>query len=163
MYPTTSMLRSSSVAGAPTCRQKHTVSLVQQNMFLSSSQKSQRSVQHVNNEPRRSPITAATQTEDAGPGKLISKVEIPAFIPRPDLSDQLLRWALIEIQEGGVANVGCPCKVTPHTHDGQLWGFTVSFMKDGESATDVRVAFDEEVTLKHEWVGRGAGLLPSEL
>lgn len=43
-----------------------------------------------------------------------------------------------------------------------LWGFTISFLKDGESATDVRVAFDDEVTLKHEWVGRGAGLLPSE-
>ena len=27
---------------------------------------------------------------------------------------------------------------------------------------DVRVAFDDEMTLKHEWVGRGAGLLPSE-
>jgi hypothetical protein len=43
-----------------------------------------------------------------------------------------------------------------------LWGFTISFLKDGESSTDVRVAFDEEMTLKHEWVGRGAGLLPSE-
>jgi len=44
-------------------------------------------------------------------GKLISKVEIPAFIPRTDLIDQMLRWAFIEIQEGGVGNVGCPCKV----------------------------------------------------
>lgn len=46
-------------------------------------------------------------------GKLISKVEIPAFIPRSDLMDQLTRWALIEVQEDGVANIGCPCKVTP--------------------------------------------------
>jgi hypothetical protein len=53
----------------------------------------------------------ASAQADAGPGKLISKVEVPAFIPRPDISDQLLRWALIELQEGGVANVGCPCKV----------------------------------------------------
>jgi len=35
-------------------------------------------------------------------------------------------------------------------------------VQDGESAADVRVAFDDEVTLKHEWVGRGAGLLPRE-
>ena len=48
---------------------------------------------------------------DTGAGKLISKVEIPAFIPRSDLLDQLMRWSFIEIQEGGVANVGCPCKV----------------------------------------------------
>jgi hypothetical protein len=36
-------------------------------------------------------------------------------------------------------------------------GFTVSFMKDGESATDIRVAFDDEIAYKHEWVGRGPG------
>jgi hypothetical protein len=100
----------------------------------------------------------------AAEGTLISQVEIPAFIPRADISDQLLRWALIEIQEGGVANVGCPCKVTAFKNDDEvLMGFTVSFMKDGESATDVRVAFDNDTTLKHEWVGRGAGLLPSEM
>lgn len=46
-----------------------------------------------------------------GVGKLISKVEIPAFIPRADLLDQLLRWAYIEVQENGVANTGSPCKV----------------------------------------------------
>lgn len=44
-------------------------------------------------------------------GKLITKTEIPAFIPRADLMDQLVRWATIEIQESGVANVGMPCKV----------------------------------------------------
>lgn len=44
--------------------------------------------------------------------------------------------------------------------EGLLWGFTVSFLKDGQTATDVRVAFDEEVVMKHEWVGRGAGMLP---
>lgn len=137
-------------------------------------------------------VAAAAQAEV---GKLISKVEIPAFIPRQDIVDQLLRWAMIEVQENGVANCSTPCKVRaapgassslaaaaarrpppPHTcrlpllpppqvttvrRDGELWGFTVSFLKDGESAADVRVAFDEEVTLKHEWVGRGAGLLPS--
>lgn len=52
----------------------------------------------------------------AGPGKLISAVEIPAFIPRQDLMDQLLRWAVIEVQEGGAANYGTPCKVR-----GALW------------------------------------------
>ncbi|PSC72447.1 hypothetical protein C2E20_4214 isoform B [Micractinium conductrix] len=102
-------------------------------------------------------VAAAAQAEV---GKLISKVEIPAFIPRQDIVDQLLRWAMIEVQENGVANCSTPCKVTTVRRDGELWGFTVSFLKDGESAADVRVAFDEEVTLKHEWVGRGADGFP---
>ena len=54
-------------------------------------------------------------------------------------------------------------QVTSFSKEGHgLWGFTVSFLKDGVSAADVRVSFDEEVTHKHEWVGRAAGLLPSE-
>ena len=38
----------------------------------------------------------------------------------------------------------------------------MSFLKDGVSAAEVRVAFDYETVAKHDWVGRGAGLLPSE-
>lgn len=98
---------------------------------------------------------------DTGAGKLISKVEIPAFIPRSDLLDQLMRWSFIEIQEGGVANVGCPCKVDAYrTEEGLLWGFTVSFLRDGLPAAELRIAFDEEDTIKHEWVGRGADGFP---
>lgn len=67
---------------------------------------------------RQMVISASATTEDSGPGKLISKVEVPAFIPRADLSDQLLRWAMIEIQSSGVANVGCPCKVR---YDSRAW------------------------------------------
>lgn len=58
----------------------------------------------------RSVVASAAQTAP-GAGTLISRVEIPAFIPRSDIADQLIRWAFIEIQESGVANVGCPCKV----------------------------------------------------
>jgi hypothetical protein len=56
-------------------------------------------------------VPQAAQTE-GGVGKLFSKVEIPAFIPRQDLMDQLIRWAFIEVQENGMGNVGCPCKVS---------------------------------------------------
>lgn len=119
---------------------------------------------YVNVSGHRQQMRMVTVEAQAAEGTLISQVEIPAFIPRADISDQLLRWAMIEIQEGGVANVGCPCKVIAFKNDdGVLMGFTVSFMKDGESATDIRVAFDNETTTKHEWVGRGAGLLPSEM
>ncbi len=39
-------------------------------------------------------------------GKLISQVEIPAFIPRQDLLEQLTRWALANAQDDGAANFG---------------------------------------------------------
>ncbi|GAB4817797.1 hypothetical protein N2152v2_004843 [Parachlorella kessleri] len=94
-------------------------------------------------------------------GKLITRTEIPAFIPRSDLMDQLVRWAIIEVQENGVANLGMPCKVVPFYREGLLWGFDVSFLKDGVSANDVRVAFDDQIALKHEWVGKGADGFPS--
>lgn len=61
--------------------------------------------------PRRDALRLVQAAQAEGVGKLISKVEIPAFIPRSDLMDQLLRWAIIEIQEDGMANVGMPCKV----------------------------------------------------
>ena len=64
-------------------------------------------------------IVAAASTEEVG--KLISKVEVPAFIPRQDIMDQLLRWAFIEVQENGVANTGMPCKVG-HSRGGWRWG-----------------------------------------
>lgn len=44
-------------------------------------------------------------------GKLIAKTEIPAFIPRQDLMDQLTRWAYTDIQEEGMRKFGLPCKV----------------------------------------------------
>ena len=44
------------------------------------------------------PVQAAAAAEV---GKLISQTEIPAFIPRQDLMDQLLRWASTEVQEEG--------------------------------------------------------------
>lgn len=87
--------------------------------------------------PKRGSIVCKAAAAQAG--KLISKVEIPAFIPRTDLMDQLLRWAVIEIQEDGVANVGSPCKVTPVNKDGNLWGFNLSFLRDGTPAADLWV------------------------
>ena len=62
--------------------------------------------------PRAAAPAAITAAATAEVGKLISRVEIPAFIPRSDLMDQLLRWAIIEIQENGPAAVACPCKAS---------------------------------------------------
>jgi hypothetical protein len=50
---------------------------------------------------------APTLSRDVQQGKLISKVEVPAFIPRADLCEQLTRWALGNAQDDGLANFGC--------------------------------------------------------
>lgn len=56
-------------------------------------------------------------------GKLISQVDIPPFIPRPDLLEQLVRWALSTCQLDGAANFGMPMRVEPFQNSkGDDWG-----------------------------------------
>lgn len=45
-------------------------------------------------------------------GKEIAKSEIPAFIPRQDLMDQLTRWAYTEVQEESMRKFGLAVKVS---------------------------------------------------
>ena len=63
---------------------------------------------------RHSKVQAGTvqAAATAEVGKLIAKTEIPAFIPRQDLMDQLIRWAYTEVQEESVRKFGLPCKVS---------------------------------------------------
>ena len=63
-----------------------------------------RSVQRCN-------VAAAVPLQTVEVGKLISQTDIPPFIPRTDLMQQLYRWALYEIQESGTVNFGLPMKV----------------------------------------------------
>jgi hypothetical protein len=108
-------------------------------------------------------VKAAAAAQEVEPGKLISKTEIPAFIPREDLIHQLWGWARIECEESGAVNYGLPMKVKPvYREGGELWGFTTSIIsRDGAVLTDIRVMFDEEKCVKHQWVGRGADGFPS--
>ena len=46
-------------------------------------------------------------------GKRISSVEVPAFIMRDDMMDQLYRWALVNAGESAVRNFGLPMSVAP--------------------------------------------------
>lgn len=55
-------------------------------------------------------MAASVDNAQAGVGKLISKVEIPAFIPRQDMMNQLFRWAS-DLEDNGYALIGSPCKV----------------------------------------------------
>lgn len=85
---------------------------------------------------------------------LISKTEVPSFIQRDDMMDQLYRWTLIEAGEGGLRNFGMPMKVEPLYYEETMWGFDVEVIKEGVKKADLGVNFDNEVALKHEWVGR---------
>lgn len=108
-----------------------------------------------------SPVAAAAQ--GAKVGKLISKTEIPAFIPRSDLMEQLVRWARIEAQMEGVENFGLPMKVTDYRleeEENRLWGFNVTIIRDGVTLTQLGVRFDFESNQKHQYVGQGSDGFP---
>lgn len=85
---------------------------------------------------------------------LITKTEVPSFIQRDDMMDQLYRWALIEANEGGMRNFGMPMKVEPQYYKEMLWGFDVEILKEGVKMADLGINFDGDAALKHEWVGR---------
>lgn len=95
-------------------------------------------------------------------GKLISKTEVPAFIPRADMMEQMLRWAMIEADEGGMRNFGMPMKVHPRFLEDVLWGFDVEIIKEGNKVAELGVGFDGEVTVKYEWIGQGKDGFPTK-
>ena len=92
---------------------------------------------------------------------LISKTEVPSFIQRDDMMDQLYRWALIEAGEGGLRNFGMPMNVQPQYHQDVMWGFDVEVTKEGVRKADLAINFDGETALKHDWVGRDQDGFPT--
>ena len=95
-------------------------------------------------------------------GKLLSKSEVPAFIPREDLIDQLLRWSLINAQEEGVAQFGLPMKVSRQQEVNEVSAFKVTVLsREGATLTDIGLNFDDESSNKYDWLGRGADGFPS--
>lgn len=93
-------------------------------------------------------------------GKLLSKTEIPAFIPRGDMMEQLMRWATIEANADGVAKFGLPVKIEPFYKDDDLWGLDVFVVKDGKNIAQIGVRYDNDEVDKYEWVGRGEDGFP---
>ena len=118
-------------------------------------------------EPSRTVVGVSRHVENAGlcilAGKLVTKTEIPAFIPRQDLMDQLIRWAMSEADAPrGLGMWGLPVKVDPYyKEEDVLWGITFTIMRDGEVATQLGVWYDDEEVMKHEWVGRGSDGFPT--
>lgn len=106
-----------------------------------------RQLQRCNAAPAPAPAPAPV-------GKLISSTEVPAFIPRDDMIDQLHKWAIAEAGTNGLRNFGMPMKVEPTYREGTLWGFKVGIFKEGVHQTDIGVRFDDTTTQKYDWVGR---------
>lgn len=100
------------------------------------------------------------RAEAVSAGSLISRTEVPAFIQRDDLMDQMYRWALIEAAEHGQRKFGMPMSVEPFYENDTLWGYKVSIVKEGIKQTDIKITFDQEPVLKHEWVDRGEDGMP---
>jgi hypothetical protein len=94
-------------------------------------------------------------------GFFISKTEVPAFIPRDDMMNQMLRWALIEAEEGGQRNFGMPMKVHRRYREDDLWGMDVEIIKEGVKVADLSVGFDEEPVFKAEWIGQDSNGFPT--
>lgn len=110
------------------------------------------------------------QLEPRREGKRISTVEVPAFIMRDDMMDQLYRWALVNAGEAAVRNFGLPMSVAPRYRvaggagdddmEGSLWGFEVEVLRDGAKVADLGVNFDNECAIRSEWIGQDADGFP---
>ena len=75
---------------------------------------------------------------------------------------QLIRWAYINAQEEGVAQFGLPMKVAKIPTEDNSPAFAVTIMsREGASLTDIGLRFDEEMSSKYDWVGRGADGFPT--
>lgn len=123
--------------------------------------------------PRAAASSPSQQQQLLAPrreGKRISTVEVPAFIMRDDMMDQLYRWALVSAGESAVRNFGLPMSVAPRyraaggTGDtemgGSLWGFEVEVLRDGARVADLGVNFDDDCAVRSEWIGQDADGFP---
>lgn len=103
--------------------------------------------------------------------KMLSVAEVPAFIPRDDLMDQLAQYAEIEAGANGARNFGLPMKASaaggsarcdlPHdlpllfaqvtrtfkdiNGEQKLWGFTITLMRGGTHVCDIGFSFDDNI------------------
>lgn len=88
--------------------------------------------------------------------KLISKSEIPAFIPRTDLASEMLRWASVDAVNSGFENFGMHMASEPYYKKGEineLWGFDVMLLSGGQEVHRIGLRLDNELVTKHEFMG----------
>ena len=84
------------------------------------------------------------------PPVLLTKSEVPAFIPRADLMQQMTRWAEMEAAEKGRTVYGVHMAVEPVTTDeGLALGFKVTM---GDDNNVIVVKMDEGSTEKFQFI-----------
>lgn len=61
----------------------------------------------------------------------------------------------MEQADGAAQKFGLPIDVEEvfREDDGRLWGTNISFLRNGEPVTTLYCGFDDDVLLKHEWMG----------
>ncbi|WZN60704.1 hypothetical protein HKI87_03g22380 [Chloropicon roscoffensis] len=87
---------------------------------------------------------------------VLTKAEIPAFIPRDDFIQQLYQWAEISIGQRGRTAFGYAMVIEKLFEDDELRGFTC---KVGDETT-IEVGMDSEITEKYEFIARGPDGFP---
>ncbi len=78
---------------------------------------------------------------------------------RDDFVDQLYRWSITAGEDYDGKSAGMPFKAEPYYVKGEdgvdvLWGFTVSFVKNGDITCEMFCGFDEESAKKYRWINR---------
>jgi len=98
----------------------------------------------------------AAKDSSSGTAKLLTKAEIPAFIPREDFIQQLYQWAEISMGQRGRAVYGYSMVVEQVVRNDTLKGFSVQI---GDETT-IEVGMDDEITEKYEFLSRGKDGFP---
>eukprot|EP00465_Bigelowiella_longifila_P011554 CAMPEP_0185272760 /NCGR_PEP_ID=MMETSP1359-20130426/48061_1 /TAXON_ID=552665 /ORGANISM="Bigelowiella longifila, Strain CCMP242" /LENGTH=244 /DNA_ID=CAMNT_0027865173 /DNA_START=59 /DNA_END=793 /DNA_ORIENTATION=- len=115
--------------------------------------------------------TPQTAAKEEANYRTLMKVELPEFIPRPDLMTQFLRWAYIEVSENSKANFGIdnidiePIYLAPHWVEryGEdpnmkvVNGFKAHFAE-----AELEVVMDEEIILGYDYLGMDENGFPEK-
>jgi len=99
---------------------------------------------------------AAKAEKGSGSVTVLTKAEIPAFIPRDDFIQQLYQWAEISVGQRGRAAFGYAMVVEKLYVGEELKGFTCQVGNE----TTIEVGMDNEVTEKYEFISRGPDGFP---
>lgn len=98
----------------------------------------------------------ASKETSSGNTTVLTKAEIPAFIPRDDFIQQLYQWAEISIGQRGRTTFGYSMVVEKLYVGEELKGFTCQVGNE----TTIEVGMDNEITEKYEFISRGPDGFP---
>jgi len=144
---------SSFMAAAPSMQQQQRAFTVSQRPSL----------QKVNCAGAPAVATDSAKAEEKKDYKVLMRMEMPEFIPRPDLMEQFLRWAYIEVEENCKENFGyAEIPVTPIYLEDK---WVVEYGEDPATTkvcngflakfdeTELAVVMDDTIIYGYEYIG----------